>query len=193
MKIIRLIGAFLFGFGFFIVVFIGIPWHIYQEPTLPWWFKVAFYVLMLGVLIVLLAVAVEYRGDQIKFKESAASKTLSQILIQNAAEVPGYKITQVLGLVRGHTIFAVSIGRDLAAMMRLITGGELVEYTEMMGQARETAIERMVLEAEELKADAVINVRFVTTAVVTGAAELMAYGTAVKVTKTKSPDKEQKT
>lgn len=190
MKIIRLIGAFLFILGFFIVVFIGIPWHIYQEPTLPWWFKVAFYVLMLGVLIVLLAVAIEYRGGKSKAEGSSTSKSLSQILIQNAAEVPGYKITRVLGLVRGHTIFAVSIGRDLAAMMRLITGGELIEYTEMMGQARETAIERMVHEAEECKADAIINVRFVTTAVVTGAAELMAYGTAVKLAKTTSADKE---
>jgi len=190
MKIIRLIGAFLFGFGFFVVVFIGIPWHIYQEPELPWWFKIAFYVLMLGVLIVLLAVAIEYRGGQRKFKGSPTDKPLSAILIQNATEVPGYEITKVLGLVRGHTIFAVSIGRDLAAMMRLITGGELVEYTEMMGQARETAVERMTLQAEELKADAIINVRFVTTAVVTGAAELMAYGTAVKLTKNTSTDKE---
>jgi len=189
MKIIRLIGAILFGFGFFIVVFIGIPWHIYQEPTLPGWFKAAFYVLMFGVLIVLLAVAIEYPKDQRRAKGSTHDKPLSPILIQNTAEVPGYEITKILGLVRGHTIFAVSLGRDLAAMMRLITGGELVEYTQMMGQARKTAVERMILEAEELKAEAIINVRFVTTSVVTGAAELMAYGTAVKLIKTSSDDK----
>jgi len=192
MKIIRLIGASLFGFGFFMIVFIGIPWHIYQEPELPWWFKVAFYMLMLGVLIVLLAVVIGYRGSKEKANSSNTNKSLSPILIHNPAKVPGYDITKALGLVRGHTIFAVSLGRDLAALMRLITGGELVEYTEMIGQARKTAVERMILEAEEIKADAIINVRFVTTAFVTGAAELMAYGTALKLTKNTRTDKEKK-
>ncbi|MCK4368332.1 MAG: YbjQ family protein [Dehalococcoidales bacterium] len=103
------------------------------------------------------------------------------MLLQNSAEVPGREITENLGLVKGHTIFAIWLGRDISAMVRLILGGELIEYTEMMGRAREVATARMIAQAEELGADAVINVRYVTTSVVASAAELLAYGTAVKL------------
>ncbi len=86
-----------------------------------------------------------------------------------------------MGLVKGHTIFAIWLGRDISALVRLILGGELIEYTEMMGLAREVATTRMIAQAEELGADAIINVRFVTTSVIASAAELLAYGTAVKL------------
>lgn len=181
MKIIRLIGALAFILGFFTVVFVGIPWYLYHDPTLPWWLKIAVYLLIGGILVVLFAVAIEHRGDKSLAKEAESGKKLPEILLQNSSEVPGREISEVLGLVRGHTIFAVSLGKDLSALMRLIPGGELVEYTEMMGQARDIAINRMTLEAKNLGADAIINVRFVTTGVVTGAAELLAYGTAVKL------------
>ncbi len=181
MKIIRLIGALAFILGFFTVVFVGIPWYSYHDPTLPWWLKIAVYLLIGGILVVLFAVAIEHRSDKSLTKESGSGKKLPEILLQNSSQVPGRDISKVLGLVRGHTIFAVSLGRDLSALMRLIPGGELVEYTEMMGQARDMAINRMTLEAKDLGADAIINVRFVTTGVVTGAAELLAYGTAVKL------------
>jgi uncharacterized protein YbjQ (UPF0145 family) len=102
-------------------------------------------------------------------------------LIQNSAQVPDRKITEVLGLVQGHTIFAIWIGKDLSAMIRLVLGGELIEYTDMMGKARKVATNRMIAEAERLGADAVINVRFMTTSVIGSAAELLAYGTAVKL------------
>lgn len=86
---------------------------------------------------------------------------------------------RTLGLVRGNTIRARHIGRDITAGLRTLVGGEISEYTKLFGEAREQAIDRMVEEAESLGADAVVEVRFSTSMVMTGAAELLAYGTAV--------------
>ena len=99
----------------------------------------------------------------------------------NSEVLPEREITNILGLVQGHTVFAVWLGKDLSAIVRLILGGELTEYTEMMGNARETATLRMTKKAETLGADAVINVRYMTTSVIGSAAELLVYGTAVKL------------
>ncbi len=186
MKAMRLIAGLAFGLGLFTAVFAGMPWYVYHDPMLPLWLKISAYCLLGGVLVVLLTVAIEHREDMASIKEAPSRALPScdarpEVLLQNSSEVPGRKISKVLGLVKGHTIFAVSLGRDLAALMRLIPGGELVEYTEMMGQARDMAVHRMMLEAGDLGADAIINVRFVTTSVVTGAAELLAYGTAIKL------------
>ena len=85
------------------------------------------------------------------------------------------------GLVQGHTVYAIWLGKDLSAIVRLILGGELTEYTEMMGSARSTAVERMTATAAGMGADAIINVRYMTTSVVGSAAELLVYGTAVKL------------
>lgn len=185
MKVVQLIGGAAFIVGLFTAVFAGVPWYVYHDPMLPWWLKVSVYAIMGGILVVLLAVGVEHRGGVEPEKAVELDEPRPPVLMQNAIDVPNKEIDEVLGLVRGHTIFAVSLGRDLSALMRLIPGGELVEYTDMMGQAREMAIRRMTLEAEELGADVIINVRFVTTSVVTGAAELLAYGTAVRL---KDPD-----
>ena len=95
--------------------------------------------------------------------------------------MPGREITEIVGLVQGHTVFAIWLGKDLSAIVRLILGGELTEYTEMMGRARATATNRMVAQASATGADAVINVRYMTTSVVGTAAELYAYGTAVRL------------
>lgn len=103
------------------------------------------------------------------------------MLVVNSSEVPGREIAEALGLVKGHTIRAIWIGKDLAAIMRLVVGGELKEYTEMMGKAREEASGRMIQEAEKLGADAIIDVRFTTSVVISSAAEFLAYGTAVKL------------
>ena len=84
-------------------------------------------------------------------------------------------------MVQGQTIYAIWLGKDLSAIVRLILGGELTEYTEMMGKARKVAMNRMLANAEAVGADAVINVRYTTTSVVGSAAELLAYGTAVKL------------
>ena len=112
-----------------------------------------------------------------------ASDTASDrtVLLLNSDAVPGRETTEVLGLVQGHTVFAVWLGKDLAAMVRLILGGELTEYTEMMGTARSVAANRMTARAAQMGADAVINVRYMTTSVVGTAAELLVYGTAVKL------------
>jgi uncharacterized protein YbjQ (UPF0145 family) len=99
----------------------------------------------------------------------------------NSAVVPGREITEILGLVQGHTVFAIWLGKDLSAIVRLILGGELTEYTEMMGKARTAATRRMIAQATEMGADAIINIRYMTTSVVGSAAELFAYGTAVKL------------
>ncbi len=90
------------------------------------------------------------------------------------------KQLETLGLVEGSTVQSKHIGRDLAASFKTIVGGELKGYTEMMNEARKTATERMIEKAEALGADAIICVRYASSAVMDGAAEIMAYGTAVK-------------
>ncbi|MCB0215909.1 MAG: YbjQ family protein [Caldilineae bacterium] len=92
-----------------------------------------------------------------------------------------HEIAQTLGLVRGNTIRARHIGKDILALFRMLVGGEIGEYTKMLGESREQAIDRMVAEAEQLGADAIVCMRFSTSAVAQGAAELLAYGTAVKL------------
>ncbi len=182
-KTLRLVGSMAFVLGLFTTIFAGIPWYLYHEPILPWWIKTAAYCFIGGILLVLLTVVVEQGKGKAQVKELSTAGPLSRMLIQNSAEVPNRKITEILGLAQGHTIYAIWIGRDLSALVRLILGGELIEYTEMMGQARKMATDRMIAQAEELGADAVINVRFMTTSVMGSAAELLAYGTAVKLSK----------
>jgi uncharacterized protein YbjQ (UPF0145 family) len=99
----------------------------------------------------------------------------------NSTEIPSREIREILGLVQGHTVFAIWLGKDLSAIVRLILGGELTEYTQMMGRARTAATNRMIAQAGQMGADAIINVRYMTTSVVGSAAELLAYGTAVKL------------
>ena len=103
------------------------------------------------------------------------------MIVVNTETIAGKKIKANLGLVKGNTIRAKWIGKDILAGLRHIVGGELTEYTEMLSEAREMALKRMIDDAETLKADAVINVRFSTSQVMSGAAELLAYGTAVKL------------
>jgi len=182
-RVLRLIGSIAFVLGLFTTIFAGIPWYVYHEPITPWWVKTAVYCFLGGILLVLLTVAAERGRGSDTGKELTNVKARSSMLIQTSAEVPGRKVTKTLGLVQGHTIFAIWIGRDLSALVRLILGGELIEYTEMMGRAREIATSRMVARAEKLDADAVINLRFMTTSVMGSAAELLAYGTAVKLGK----------
>lgn len=102
------------------------------------------------------------------------------MIVVTSESVPGYHVTEALGVVRGSTIRAKHIGKDFMAALRNIVGGEVKEYTEMLIEARSESMNRMVAQAEEAGADAVINLRFVTSQVMAGAAELLAYGTAVK-------------
>lgn len=103
------------------------------------------------------------------------------MIVVNTETVPGRQIDEALGLVRGSTIRAKHVGKDIMAGLRHMVGGELTEYTEMIAEAREEAMNRMLAEAEKLKADAVVNVRLTTSAVTSGAAEILAYGTAVRL------------
>ena len=103
------------------------------------------------------------------------------MLITTQDEFADYTITKTLGLVRGNTIRARHIGKDIMAGLRTIVGGEISEYTKMLAESREQAIDPMIKEAEALGADAVVCLRFTTSAVMQGSAELLAYGTAVKI------------
>ena len=101
------------------------------------------------------------------------------MIVVSDNSIAGKKVVRTLGLVRGNTIRARHLGKDILAVMRNIVGGEVSEYTKMMAEAREQALDRMVEEAEELGANAVIGTRFMTSMLMQGAAELLAYGTAV--------------
>jgi len=103
------------------------------------------------------------------------------VIITTTDRVEGKRIVKTLGLVKGSTIRARHVGRDIMASLRHLVGGEITDYTEMMAVAREEAINRMVEEAKKLGANAVIGVRFTTSMVMSGAAEILAYGTAVIV------------
>ena len=103
------------------------------------------------------------------------------MLLVTTNTIEGKRIQETLGLVRGNTIRARHIGRDIMAGLRTIVGGEIKDYTVMLGQARDQAIERMLRQAENLGANAVVGVRFTTSQTMSGAAEILAYGTAVRV------------
>jgi uncharacterized protein YbjQ (UPF0145 family) len=103
------------------------------------------------------------------------------MLIATSDTIPGKRIVEVKGLVRGNTIRARHIGRDIMASLRNIAGGEIVEYTKMIAESREQAIDRMIDEAKERGANAIVALRFTTASMMENAAELLAYGTAVVV------------
>ena len=101
------------------------------------------------------------------------------MIITPAATIAGSRIVETLGLVRGNTIRARNVGKDIVAMIKNLVGGEIEEYTKMMGEAREQALSRMMDQAADLGVDAVTDVRFTTSVVMGGAAEMLAFGNAV--------------
>ena len=105
----------------------------------------------------------------------------SEILLSNVETIPGRRIVEFYGVVSGSTVRAKHVGKDILAGLKNIVGGELRSYTELLNEARQEALERMTAEARSLGANAVVNVRFSTSSVAQGAAELFAYGTAVLV------------
>ena len=105
------------------------------------------------------------------------------MIVVYTEQVVGRQIDKSLGLVRGNTIRARHVGRDIIAGLKAIFGGEIGDYTKLLAESREQALDRMCQEAANMGADAVVNVRFSTSAVMQGASELMAYGTAVKLSK----------
>ena len=184
MKTLRHIGSLAFVLGLFTTVFAGIPWAVIvaEDPVpVPTWLRVAIFSLLGGILVVLATLALEQLTSKTSVEDPLTTEPDRTVLLSNAPELVGREITEILGLVQGHTVFAIWIGKDLSAIVRLILGGELTEYTEMMAKARETATQRMIAQAAQMGADAIINTRYMTTSVVGTAAELFAYGTAVKL------------
>ena len=103
------------------------------------------------------------------------------MILSNTDFIPNREVTEILGTVRGNTVQAKHIGKDIVAGFRQIVGGEIKEYTEMLSESREIALKRMEEKAVKMGADAVINIRFMTSAIMANAAEILAYGTAVKL------------
>jgi uncharacterized protein YbjQ (UPF0145 family) len=103
------------------------------------------------------------------------------MIVVTTEQIEGRRITETLGLVRGSTIRARHMGHDIMAGLRNIVGGEVKDYTVMLAQAREEALQRMIEQANKMEANAIVGTRFVTSMVLSGAAEIVAYGTAVKV------------
>ena len=103
------------------------------------------------------------------------------MIIVTSDSIPGKVIKETYGIVKGNSIRTRHVGKDIIAGLKNLVGGEIVEYTKLMGEAREQAIDRMKNDAKHLGANAITNVRFTTSVIMGGAAELLAYGTAVKV------------
>ena len=103
------------------------------------------------------------------------------MIIVSTENIPGKQITEALGIARGSTVRARNVGRDIFAGLKNLVGGEIDEYTKLQAQSREEALERMIKDGEKLGADAIVNVRFATSVITQGAAEILAYGTAVKL------------
>ena len=101
------------------------------------------------------------------------------MIIVNTETIPGMRIIQLRGMVQGNTVRSKHVGRDIAASLKNLVGGELKGYTELLVESRREALSRMIAQAEELQANAIVNVRFATSSITAGAAELYAYGTAV--------------
>ena len=103
------------------------------------------------------------------------------MIITTSENIPNREITDILGIARGSTVRARNLGRDIFAALKNVVGGEIEEYTRLQADAREQALERMVADANSLDADAVINLRFSTSLIMQGASEILAYGTAVRL------------
>ena len=106
---------------------------------------------------------------------------MKEIIITTGEAVPGKNVSEILGVVKGNTVRARNIGRDIGAGLKNLIGGEIKTYSEMTSNSRDEAFNRMVNEAVKLKADAIIGMKFMTSMVMAGASEMLAYGTAVKL------------
>jgi uncharacterized protein YbjQ (UPF0145 family) len=103
------------------------------------------------------------------------------MIISTTPTIPGREIIEVIDIARGSTVRARNVGRDIFAGLRNLVGGEILEYTKLMAESREQAIDRMLADAHSMGADAVVNVRFASSMIMAGASEILAYGTAVKL------------
>ncbi len=160
-------------------------WALCLIPDLPQWLFVLFFACG-GFCIVLMIPALwalKNRFQEIDSLEDIHSVTLykeeTMMLLVNIDYIPG-KEFEVLGMAKGTVVQSKNFGKDFMAGMKTLVGGEIVGYTEMLNEARQIAVKRMVDEAESLGADAVINIRYGSSSVMQGSAEVIAYGTAVR-------------
>jgi len=107
---------------------------------------------------------------------------ITTMILTTTDSIPGKKIDEILGIARGSTVRARNVGRDIFAGLKNIVGGEISEYTQLQAESREQALQRLIHDAERLGADAVVNIRLTTAMIMQGTAEILAYGTAVKLT-----------
>lgn len=106
---------------------------------------------------------------------------IQRMIYTNTPDVPGREIEEILGVITGNVVQSKHVGRDIMAGLKTIVGGEIISYTEMLTEARQTAINRLVQEPIKLDGDAVVNLRFATSSIMSGSAEILGYGTAVKL------------
>jgi len=139
----------------------------------PWW-VLAFTPLVLFIIGILYAIATKPKPEPVPMPKQ-------KFIVVTSPTIPGKKIVRVLGLVRGNAIRARHVGKDILAGLRNLVGGEVTEYAKLLAESREQAIDRMLVEAEELGANTVIGLQFQTSVIMGAAAEMMAYGTAVVV------------
>lgn len=150
-------------------------------PELPRWLELLFTALAVGCLCLMLPAlwALNIRIKEIGRTRSDLDQEEFDMLLVNIDYIPG-KDLEVLGIVKGTVVQSKNFGKDFMAGMKTLVGGEITGYTEMLNEARQIAVKRMVDEAESLGADAVINIRYGSSSVMQGAAEVISYGTAVK-------------
>jgi uncharacterized protein YbjQ (UPF0145 family) len=124
---------------------------------------------------------ITYYWHRVESRISSSQQWDADMIVTNTETIAGYDVVEVKGIVQGNTVRAKHAGRDFAAGLKNLVGGELKGYTELLTESRREALQRMLAQAQQLEANAVVNVRFTTSAVTSGAAELYAYGTAVSV------------
>ena len=160
-------------------------WTLCLIPGLPRWLFLLFAALALlcAGLVFPVLLALKQRFQELDALENIDSVTLYKeeniMMLVNIDYIPGKEL-EVLGMVKGTVVQSKNFGKDFMAGMKTLVGGEITGYTEMLNEARQIAVKRMVDEAEALGADAVINIRYGSSAVMQGAAEVIAYGTAVR-------------
>ena len=150
--------------------------HSPKRRGFPWWILG-----FLPCLIPLLLVAGIIYAIKTKPKAEAMPTHTNKFIVVTSPTIPGKKIVRTLGLVRGNTIRARHVGKDIMAGLRNIVGGEVTEYAKLLAESREQALDRMLVEAEGLGANGIVSVAFTTSVIMGGAAEMMAYGTAVVI------------
>lgn len=161
-----------------VVAFVALAWI----PELPRWAQILFYILAALCALLVLPALGALRMRWRELTQSDLERILKEettMMLVNIDYIPGKEL-EVLGLVKGTVVQSKNFGKDFMAGMKTLVGGEITGYTEMLNEARQIAMKRMVDDAEAMGADAVINIRYGSSAVMQGAAEVIAYGTAVR-------------